>query len=188
MSSTKITAREAWSISDKIADKAIEHLLEPWNKKEQELGKEAYDFMIESIGGYDSLAKLAAYNIISFHDHISFDLSDGTNDVAVNYRRDNLINTHHWNRLKLVNGPLYERMVEIDKNQRSLIHKRGELRNTLEKQMTGKSMKSVLKAWPEAEEILTKYFGEVTDSTLVAPLEVLLARFLPMLPAPAEVA
>ena len=185
MSSTKITQREAWSLSDKIADKAFEHLLEPWNKKEQELGKEVYAQIVEAIGGDKVVAAMAAYNVIEFTDQITIDVCDGTNDERINFKRDNLINTR-WNRMRLINGNLYERAAEINKTQQSLRLKREALRKTLEVQMTGKSMKSIIKAWPEAESVLNAYFGQVTDSTLVAPLEVLLARFLPMLAAPME--
>jgi hypothetical protein len=189
MSATKITSREAWSIAAKISDKAFEHLLDPVNKKLNTLGKEAYEKIIEGIGGESVAKKLVVYGLAYSTRSVDINVVDANNEILVTYTVENetLIksNYHHYNKMKLVDGPLYDKIIELDQERDKLLAKCSSLRNTLEHQITGKSTKTVVKAWPEAEEIVNNYFGQVSDTTLVTPLETLLARFLPMLPAPA---
>ena len=54
----------------------------------------------------------------------------------------------------------------------------------LQDQLEGRTTKQAIGAWPEAADIIAK-IAEVETSSFTRPLEVLLAKYMPMLPAPA---
>jgi len=186
MSAQKITEHEARDIAYKIAARAFEHLVDPVEKELNGYGCQAYAALVEGIGGEDTVRKLVAFKLGEYSKSIKIEVIDGQgNETYVNYRveTDSLLSTHRWTSPELVNGTLHMHIVDAQTRLNALTHKRNLLGATLQTQMQGKSAKSVLKAWPEAAEFVEERFGVSSDSTtLVAPLEALLARFLPALP------
>lgn len=187
MSSKKISKNAAHAISLRISNKAFEHLISPLETQMKELGIEAS----EKIHAQIDVPLLRRMNIINgTTDVMCIWVYSRTEDLGNESQKVNLDGPgwsgYSWNAVSIVDADLAARASAIAVRLADFYKKRNELFLELEAQCTGKTVKAALAAWPEAADIIS----DVTDVPLtqgfVSPLENLLAKFLPMLPPPAE--
>ena len=182
MKHRKISCKLADDIAQTIADKAFEHLLGPAGKALQAVAREAYA-KIEATLDLRAAAKIG--------------LTDQTQSVALDIRSsvadrsDITVSTGQpgyttcgWRHIGLINDELYARAAEASTRIQALYKSRLELVRELRAQLAGKTTKQALEAWPEAAEIITSVAGLDSTDSFTKPLETLLAKFLPALPAP----
>ena len=179
----KIGKELATSIATAIADKAFEHLLPPAEAALQAIANEAYDRIDAEV----DFGKLAGYGF-------AYKAVDGcTVAIRIVADKDNYLNiaaygrpwgfsTYHYAFIE--DAGLYARALEAERRLASLMERRNQLHRELCAQLLGKTTKQAIEAWPEAAEIITDTAGIDVECSIVKPLEALLARFIPALPAP----
>lgn len=184
MASKKINRELAWKIADKIAAKAFEHLITPVEAQYDEIATEAW-------GKFEAefdFPKLAAWGIVGAVSSVNFalrtsrDASDGS-DLNIVYTGTSY-RGHHWETMRLVDDELHARMQPVAERLSTLRTQRNGLFNELYKQLGGKTTKQAMTAWPEATAIIAHEADVSMTVGFTVPLESLLAKFLPMLPAP----
>lgn len=187
MSSKKISKNAAYTISGRIANKAFEHLIPALEEQVKQLGIEASTKIHAQIDA----SLLRSMNIIRGDDDtMRIWVYLRAEDIGNESRKVNLDgpgwSSSSWNAVSLVDADLAARASAVVERLEDLRKKRKALTQKLYEQCIGKTVKAALAAWPEAADIIS----DVTDVPLtqgfVSPLENLLAKFLPMLPAPAE--
>ena len=183
MKHRKINYKLANQLATTIADKAFEHLLGPAGEALQAVAREAYA-KIEATLDLRAAAKIG--------------LADQTQSVALDIRssvagRSDIVvctgqpgyTTCGWRHIELIDDELYARAAEASACVQTLYKSRFELVRELQAQLAGKTTKQALEAWPEAAEIIVKVANlDGASDSFTKPLEVLLAKFLPALPAP----
>ena len=177
-----------WNNADKLAraisNKAFEHLVDPVRKQMEELALSA--FRIDFLG--QNLPALIAANVVQSSDGstniefrpYSYEIpEDGGIGVSADYG----FTTGCWWETIIRNDHVFEKLIPLQQQLQTLKNKRHSLKETIHQQVEGRTVKAVRTAWPEASSILNEMFGE-PGGEMTRPLEELLARFLPMLPAP----
>lgn len=180
----KITKEMAQRISRAIAEKAFEHLIPAAQAEMKKLGLEASEMALNGI----DIALLRSRNIIGQPtDDMTIDVfaeGDGSFDNEVRLHGPGWQCVGYWNAVRVVNNDLYARAYAARERLNTLTNSANALRQELLGQCIGKSSKAALEAWPEAASIISSITNEPITTGFVTPLESLLARFLPMLPAP----
>ena len=179
----KIGQELATNIATAIANKAFEHLLPPAEAAVRAIADEAYDRIDAEV----DLGKLAGYGF-------AYKAAEGRGtSVRIvadsNNYLDLATSPRAWGfstyRQVFVNDAgLYARALEAQGRLASLTKRINQLHRELSSQLLGKTTKQAIEAWPEAAEIITDTAGIDVECSIVKPLEALLARFIPALPAP----
>ena len=89
-----------------------------------------------------------------------------------------------YNCLSIQDAGMYARAHEVRQKRERLAVAQGQLREELRSQLLGKTTKQAIEAWPEAAKIISDVAEVGTEGSITKPLEALLARFIPALPAP----
>lgn len=183
MSTKKINWHRARDIAEAISKKAFEHLTAPL---EQQLEAHAKS-LVQATFSEEMLALLFKTKVLDRTENNArveilphtYEVPEGHElslSCAIGFRT----NTYH--ELTLYSTEYYELMLPIQKQYHELTAKRNELYETLKGQVEGKTVKAAVAAWPEAAPIIYKVMAIDEPTPMTQPLEVLLARFLPMLP------
>lgn len=185
MSTKRIKYYESRDIARKIANKAFEHLINPLEQKMKALAEDATETELMFLGGRERL--VAAQLLHKSDGELSVavrhpDRSDDTSDIYVKVQIG--LGKYGYDAFALVSSSLYDALQPLNEDLLPLLSKHAALFEELHSQLEGKSMVQAIKAWPEAESIIREALGDTSGKPMVQPLEQLLARFLPMLPAP----
>lgn len=185
---SKISKYQAQEIARLISHKAFEHLIKPYQAHQHQLAIEVYGEFLKIFDGY--IDKLEECHLISKSKRVSITVKNkaGQECNIQTIGEYTCYEKNGWGALEILNDAYYDLVVNVTSEINKLNHKRYELEKAIQAQCQGKSPASVMKAWPEAGEILTSVMGSIEGGSLTAPLESLLARFLPMLPAPTQAA
>ena len=184
MKHRKIGQELARNIASAIADKAFEHLLPQAQAECRAIADEAYDHIDAEL----DFAKMAEYGL-------AYRAPNGgtTRGIRIVADRDNYVDLTTSNRLwglgtytclSLTDAGMYARAHEARQKRERLAVAHRQLRNELQSQLLGQTTKQAIEAWPEAAEIIAGIAEVGTESPITKPLEALLARFIPALPAP----
>lgn len=187
MSSKKISRDNSYTISSKIAEKAFEHLITPLQQQLKELGVEA----AKALNAQLDVAQLRQLNIIGEENEdmtiwVYADESHFSQDNRRVTLKGTGWSTSYWYAPRIVDADLHARAFAAAERLGQLCRQRTALEHELRNQCYGKTVKAALAAWPEAADIISKIVDVPLTEGFVSPLESLLAKFLPMLPAPAE--
>lgn len=185
MSKHKISNREAANIAGKIADKAFEHLIEPAEARLQGVLGEAY---WKIAGNWDqaTIESLAKHCVLHTGDSIEIYVHDSKHGANFNLKGDGLVSSGGYGYdLTVSDADLLDKLQELSNELKQLRVKRNNLEFELVKQIVGRTAKSVIENWPEAEAFVKDEFPEKSvDKPVMTPLETLLGKFIPALPAP----
>ena len=184
MKHRKIGQVLARNIASAIADKAFEHLLPQAQAECKAIADEAYDRIDTEL----DFAKMAEYGF-------AYRASNGgaQRSIRIVADRDNYVDLttseRPWglsiyNCLSLTDAGMYARAHEASQKRARLAVAHRQLRDELQSQLLGQTTKQAIEAWPEAAEIIADIAEVGTESPITKPLEALLARFIPALPAP----
>ncbi len=186
MSQTKMNDWETASIARRISEKAFEHVIGPIDNKINELLRAGYANTLSLLGVSPSI--LAEHGIGELTDKISVEIKvDGQiHEEKINGDTGEFISTRRYGcDFIFVESAITAKYVELCLERAPSRNQRHALTEELSKQMVGRSAKAVMKTWPEAADFIASYFNIVNPiSEMTKPLEVLLAKYLPMLPAP----
>lgn len=186
MSSKKITWRFSRSIAERIANKAFEHLIDPIEAPMKDIARKVIDeanidwkTLHEHKIVTESLGSAVAVDILPH----SYTVPEGHEIVVwVEYP----YNTHRYDNMRFFDDAAYDQLIDLQKRRNALVEKREALNTEIIAQIEGKTVNVVCKAWPEAEQIIKLTMGIGDGVSITRPLEDLLKRFLPMLPAPTK--
>ena len=184
MKHRKIGQELARNIASAIADKAFEHLLPQAQAECRAIADEAYDRIDADL----NFAKMAEYGF-------AYRASNGgaQKSIRIVADRNNYVDLttsdrpwglSTYNCLSIQDAGMYARAHEARQKHARLAAARRQLYEELQSQLLGKTTKQAIEAWPEAAEIIADIAEVGTESPITKPLEALLARFIPALPAP----
>lgn len=186
MSQTKMNDWETASIARRISEKAFEHVIGPIDNKINELLRAGYANTLSLLGVSPSI--LAEHGIGELTDKISVEIkSNGqTHEEHIKGDTGEFITTSRYRcDFVFVESEITKKYIELCFERAPFRTQQNALANELSNQMVGRSAKAVMKTWPEAADFIASYFNIVSPiSEMTKPLEVLLAKYLPMLPAP----
>ena len=183
MSIKKIDRYDANNISEAMANAAFKHLLVPYHEQADKFALQAYqsltaglplDLMVERGFARRHIAKIS----------VGVQNTSGESQYLMTTKDIDHVTHTSYGAMELVDSALYDAVEALTGMYAHYFEQRNSLRNEIAKQIEGKSAHSVLKNWPEAAPFLQARFGDLQTSGMTVPLEQLLARFLPMLPAP----
>jgi cobalamin biosynthesis Mg chelatase CobN len=186
MSLRKINQDEAKRIANRISRKAFAHLIDPLEQQVHSIFKSAYDVATVF---YDvaTLRSLLAADVIRMEKTASVTLLSGHNRIDYQIFAENeIIISSKYGEFEVQDSMRYEMAIDLLKELRLREKRRKELYMELQGQILGKSAKAVISAWPEVKEIVEQMFNVCGASGIESPLEVVLGRFLPALPAPTQ--
>lgn len=187
--STKINRHQAKRIGEHIAEKAFEHLVNPLVEQNLAFAIKANAQFFANFSP-EQIALMEKADLITKTKSIRLMVVKTTDDcVGISYTTDTeYYNKNGWGDLEIHDDQLYEECRAREKQLQELRYKKASMAYEISAQCQGKNPNTVMKNWPEAASIIESVVGtENTSSpTLTVPLGVLLARFLPMLPAPQE--
>lgn len=182
----KINWHQSRDIAKGISEKAFEHLVNPVGLQIAQVVEAA--MRIDFIGRNAPLlltAKLLypadGYITVAVFP-VSYEVPEGHSLITAAGRFGFRECGHKL--LQIYDDRAYELLLPLVTQRNELAAKQSALYGVLNQQIEGKTAGAVRKAWPEATEIIDKVLGESSGVQLTQPLEQLLARFLPMLPAP----
>lgn len=185
--------RGHWKLRDvaqAIAKKAFEHLTAPLEAEEHALTDALYKSIIKDAKlTAASISKLVQCGLVQRAQNCTIEVSDTSGNLT-------RISTHAPDDteeylsgagyvLEVESNEYYDRAQDILTRKNRLGEKMDELVDELTKQLDGRSTKEVMTKWPEAWPVVAEELGIKLDQPdLFVPLERLLAKFLPALPAP----
>lgn len=188
MSQSKMTWWEAQKIANSIAEKAFEHLLGPIDKKINAHLRECYHRLVPA-AVKETVLK---YQVSSASNRITVSvLTDKGGDEEGRWKEvltgdaDEFLQSGRYSSdfefQSVDETPLYSALC----TERAPLRAQAlALSTELTEQLTGRSAKAAMKAWPEAAGFIAEAFGITSHVEMVKPLEVLLAKYLPTLAAP----
>lgn len=180
----------AYTISNEISTKAFSHLIDPLQKKLNDLALRAYTHALESVGiNFALLAKMDEAGLIHCYPSVPIELVDSSGNeitVVATTGGDEDRFAYCGAALTIENSAMHDEAQTILEELNPLLAKRNDLCGSLYAQIAGRSTKEVIENWPEAAEIVARVMGLGPVPEMIRPLEVLLGRFLPALPAPKE--
>jgi hypothetical protein len=188
MSVAKIKYYEASDIGNRIADKAFAHLVTPLEDKLNIFLKGRYDALVRDVIGGDRIAELVKAGVLLDNGGAFLKFVGQKEDFTEYLKGDLVVSPAGYSNAFIIDDEVaFEAYVTLVTPLRALRHKRALLVDELKSQCEGKSAKAVMKAWPEAAQIVADFFHitvDGKDTSMTSPLEQLLAKFMPMLPAP----
>lgn len=184
MSKSKINNCGARRIAENISNAAFAHLITPITEQINALLRTAYHAHMRK----DVAAFLVERGLASQIDAVEVVVRYGTGTTTEIIRGDTgefTVPIGHSNQFKFLTAAETPEYAQLHEARAPLIQKRGALRNELSEQIVGKSASKVMKTWPEAAPFVANYFDlDTTAHEMTTPLDALLAKYLPMLPAP----
>lgn len=185
MATKKINRYLAIDIAGKIANKAFEHLLVPAEAALEAFSKRAVAQLVEEV----DVPALLRYRVVSPSDvsqHLAVGLSsDGSEDSDIRISGYTGFTSSYWHCPRIVNDALYAEMLPTYEHVNNLRRKQSDLSEQLHRELEGKTTSQAMKAWPEAADLIAEVSGcNNPNHGFTTPLESLLMKFLPMLPAP----
>ena len=184
MKHRKIGQQLAGAIAKAIANKAFEHLIPAAKKAVEAVAVEAYSKIDAEIDLY----RACEYGLVSEDESIAVSIrtNNEKQSQSLTLVADHKgFRTTGWGEMRLVDNGVYARAKAVHENLDRLCSQKNQLSKELRLQLIGKTTKQALEAWPEAAEIITSVAALDETGDFVKPLETLLAKFLPALPAPA---
>lgn len=179
----------AHEIAKAISTKAFEHLLVPVEKAEHELALRCYLLILKKCGTDEkTVQKMEKMNLVELSDNAAVTVIDTSgNEARISTYFDGSAERFvcgRWSTpLTLEQNDLYDEATEVLKRKNELLGKRSDLCITLMDQLTNRSTKEAMAEWPEAAGIIAEVM-HLDVPPMIKPLEQLLVKFLPMLPAP----
>ena len=185
MASKKINWNLANSIAHAIAEKAFEHLVKPLEKALEDIGTEAAEIVLEQINP-DVLIRLNIVKENSAPKPIMIRCADDeSKDSALAVPATLGFTLMGWENIEtIVPDEMWNRANDIARQLTSLCSKRQEMSYEMQQQLTGTTTAAAIKAWPEAESIISDVAGLIGSGNFTVPLDNLLAKYMPLLPAP----
>lgn len=195
MSSKKIESWKAQNIARRIAAKAFDHLLKPFEEKIQILVKELYDELMQGIdpkwlltSGYGTSCSSLFIEVDDGRgNEETFTLRDTFSNIEPDEddERGPFIRPSGFNpRLRITNPVGYQKLMDICKAMKPYKDQQEALIGELSRQMNNKTVTQACKAWPEVASIIREYMGVEDTAPMTVPFEQLLGKFLLALPAP----
>ena len=185
MSQSKISSWEASIIAKKIAEKAFEHLVAPIDERINEYLRSRYRACMVAIG--TTPQAMAEYGLGTLADTISVIVIVGDDSWIEQLKgnTDEFLSLSGFGQdFKFISTSAPE-YVSLCAERAPFRAKQQALNGELADQLTGRSAKAAMKAWPEAAQFIADEFGlgDITRE-MTKPLENLLAKYLPMLAPP----
>lgn len=189
MSTAKIKWSEAGRIARVIGGKAFEHLMKPHQTKLHDLAVKAYNQLWYNLGAMPHT--LVKHGYATEQDYMTIKLynSHGQYGELELTRNDDakwIAPAGYHDEAVLTDDELFDELTAILEQYNPLKQNRSDLIDELTAQLDGKTVKQAMTAWPEAADIIAQVKG-INHPPMTTPLEQLLARFLPALPAPVGV-
>lgn len=182
---------KAADVAEAITKKAMEHLFKPLKDEEHAIAEEAYQLALKKCKLTDEqLRQMVACNIVDFSMNITVEIRDknGNETNVETHNMDEKVQyiDSGWRRTTVVtNDDLYSRAVDFKERWNDLHAKATDMKDAVMAQVNNRSTKEVFADWPEAVPIVAKVMEiELDRPALLKPLEMLLAKFMPALPAP----
>lgn len=184
---------EGSKIAAAVAKKAFHHLKEPYNQRMLALGKNALDTFI-SHGLGTTQAKLVGVGM-GFESKTCTDWyyievrSTSGQTVSIPYaiHGDTCFVLHAvTSNFYLVSEQIYQQFTTLveDDGYRAILESMDQLEREMYDQCVCKTVRAVVKAWPEVTDIVYDVLRIQEPRGMTTPLEVLLSKYLPALPAP----
>lgn len=188
----RITKWQAERIGEKIAEKAFQHLTVPVQARQKEVAVKIYNELMNTCFPDDvTLKTMEDLDLIKPSHSIEVRIKNQAGqsmdiDVRMQDREETARywNKDGWGSFNWVSDTLYSEYADVAAELQGFERKERILAKTITGQCSGKSVATVAKAWPEATGIIEEVVGHIEGGSLTTPLEQLLAKFLPMLPAP----
>ena len=187
MKHRKIGQQLADDIAAAIAGKAFEHLIPAAQKRAEAISRLAYA-KLASLFDLEALYKTEVCGkggTCSIRVRPEGDPSDA-NLAYASISAADVFCFRTWAAPIIDDTPIHEQLVEVRAELARLTRNHADLRKELRIQLLGKTTKQAVEAWPEAAEIIANVAGLNPTDSFTKPLETLLAKFLPALPAPVE--
>lgn len=183
---TVIKTYEANALAQAIATKAFEHV---FPSLERELTRKAEDFYTAFLGEENIERFIKAGILVQPSGLIKMFNSEG--DLlavkAVKFDDNRMPSSYKGIELILTDEQVEETR-ELFAAYEDISDRIKRLAAEIKGQVTGRTVKAVMNAWPEAAHVIatTLHVDDATVSSLDTPLSSILTRFMPALPAPAE--
>lgn len=188
MSATKIKYWEADSIATLIANKAFEHLMAPHKVAVANHVRCQYNHIIKDVIGVGNIATFVKIGMLLDNGHTNVTFKCDSDKYVESIRDDLIVSPGGYSPTFIVSDLVAcEEYLRLIAPLQELCGKMNGLQKELQAQLTDKSAKNAMKAWPEAAPIIANFFNidELgKDISMTSPLEQLLAKYMPMLPAP----
>lgn len=186
MKHRKIGQKLANDIAQAIAGKAFEHLIPAAQKRAEAISRLAYT-KLASLFDLEALYKTEVCDkggTCSIRVRPEGDPSDA-NLAYVSISAADVFCFRTYTAPIIDDTSIHEQLVEVRAELARLTRNHADLRRELRAQLLGKTTKQAVEAWPEAAGIIADVADLDETGAFVKPLETLLAKFLPALPAPA---
>lgn len=198
-SKTRISQTVAHIISRKVANAAFEHIAKPLFKKSEDLVIHHYKTFFASLDTKTLDALNNSGLITTVENSTDFDVilvaEEFKEDESRNYR----LRVHcepdasaGVTRLSARSAPyIHVPLVEFEKVKAVMAEieanraKHSALAAEVVEQITGKSIATVVKNWPEIESFVLECYEIHNPDGMVTPFSSVLSKYLPALPAPA---
>ena len=184
MKHRKISGRLAYEIGDAISRKAFAHLRPAVEEQLKAVMQEAYQ---QAEAQLDFTA-LKNFNIVEEVDNVRLAVRPMNGaDKEVKYltgKPGYQLGASSWAVMTVYDDELFARADVLNSRLKDMQQRTYDMARELQDQLKGRTTKQAIEAWPEAADIIAKVAG-VETSSFTRPLEVLLAKYMPMLPAPA---
>lgn len=172
---------DADAIARKMSEKAFEHLTKPLADKINYIASLAYEQYLAKVG----VTEKQAIELLGSASAAVITLDDGKgNDIRITYTCEDVASFSCYHSHVIENSGLYDQYQEVLAVLKPYESQKFELLAEIRKQIEGKSISAVTKNWPEAAYFINELGYGVPKNAMTTPLESLLARFLPALPAP----
>jgi len=180
-SNKRLKYHELHNLAHAIAEKAFEHLTKPLQKELNYIAGQVYERVFTDLGvTQDQIRPFTGENDRAY---IMLDNGKGES-VEVLYSHKNIVSLSRYDSRVVTDEKLYDAYIAVAKALDPFNENSRDLQNMLREQMDGKTVNQIAKAWPEAAPFMTRWLTPTANMTV--PLENLLAKFLPALPAPTE--
>jgi hypothetical protein len=183
---------EADGLAKQISTKAMEHLLKGPQAALNEALMQAYEQTMLDLGlTLDMRLSLEQAQIMQAGGLLKLILITNNKKTIFNLgercygRPDPGELTFHAERIVVSDPDLVDAVLKAQKALEPITDKLRELKDSIQSQITGRSVTQIMKFWPEVSPFVRAYFNmdDPNVNPLVTPFEALLGRFL-ALPAP----
>lgn len=176
----------AADIAAKIAHAAFERLIVPLEKKRDDLALRMYQHLLDCAGVTQEAAiELGVVGLAYLSDNILMEVADANgNTKRIWARSDKETFLSDRNVVEFTNAAFYDELALIERELDPLYERRNDMLAALCEQIEGRSTKVVMETWPEAAHIVAEVMDLRMPAPMIRPLDALLSKFLPMLPAP----
>ena len=182
MKHRKISKTLAQDLASAITIKAFEHLVPAAEASVEAVGHAAYEKLDAAV----DLHKLSAYGLVEKSDCPTLDICSSDPQqkcVTISIARKGYA-FKGWGHYCIRDDALFTQATAAVARTRQLYKARSSLHRELYSQLLDKTTKQAVEAWPEAAEVIAEVADLDDDGNFTKPLEVLLVKFLPALPAP----